>query len=262
MHVLALGRTQLNHVGSNPTLRKAFLVTLYWFESSCLGALEKTPRGLSHLALESTQLHKLSRVEGRRTPAENICAVTEGDAAARRSETSGSAAEKPVPLNPTSPGTNAGARGVSGGGSPCLMPGPRSGSRMALPSQVTGRADLQKGKTDVNTLEGCVVSRHSQPGTTATHVASGELPSPRRPQKAPPLSPGPRLRPPPCPRVSSLSIILSVWPLSALMGRRKRAQQLALGGGTGRSGCPGRAGLCLGRVVTTRRAGTGPTARL
>lgn len=36
------------------------------------------------------------------------------------------------------------------------MPGPRSGSRMALPSQVTGRADLQKGKTDINTLEGFV----------------------------------------------------------------------------------------------------------
>lgn len=33
------------------------------------------------------------------------------------------------------------------------MPGPCSGSRAALPSQVTGRADLQQGETDTNTPE-------------------------------------------------------------------------------------------------------------
>lgn len=85
MHVLALGRTQLNHVGLNPTLRKAFLVTLYWFESSCLGALGKSPRELSHPALESTQLHKPSRVEGE-SPCREYLRAT-GDAAARCSET-------------------------------------------------------------------------------------------------------------------------------------------------------------------------------
>lgn len=98
-------------------------------------------------------------------------------------------------------------------------------------------------------------------------VVNRELSSPRRPSE------GPLLRiqalgsarpphPPPCPGLSSLSPTLSVRPLSTLMGRRKRAQQQAMYGGRGRRARPGRAGLCLGRVVTTRRAGAGPAAHL
>ena len=94
--------------------------------------------------------------EGGEEPPQSISVAREGDAAARRSEPSGPTAKKPIPLNSTSLGSNTGAGGVSDGGSPCLMPGPRPGSRMALPSQVTGRADLQKGKTNINTLEACV----------------------------------------------------------------------------------------------------------